>query len=138
MIQRQIRDAVQARIQAALPAVTIFRSPRGIIPESALPAVAIYSESDRATEEDSDQARVHERVYTLRTELRVAALPEDDATEDLAQALIRAVMSESDSGPMDGLVHRLTWGEQAWDGDEADSPLGGTTLDFSFHYLWRP
>lgn len=133
-IQRQIRDAIAALLEA-IPGVQVFRSPRRVLAAAELPALCVYSQGDRPQDEDDDHQRAHWRVYTVRVEIRVAALPEDDATDDLAAEVRRALLAERALG---GLVDRITWTEQAWDGDEADTQLGGTALDFACYYLWRP
>lgn len=133
-IQRQIRDAIAALL-TPLPGVNVFRSPRRVLAAGELPAVCIFSQGDRPQEDDADHAKQHWRVYTVRVEIRVPALPEDDATDYLAVEVRRALLADDTLG---GLVDRITWTEQAWDGDEADAQLGGTALDFACFYLWRP
>jgi len=134
--QKLLRDAVVASVQAALPGVSIFRAPRRELAESDLPAVCIFGQHDRAQNADEDDhTKAHQRVYTLRVEIRAKGLVEDDTTDSLAVAVRRAVLTEDTLG---GLCDRTVWSEQVWDGDEGDPPLSGTALDFSHFYLWRP
>lgn len=133
-LQKDIRDFVAARL-ALIPSCTVFLAPRREIGQGELPALCLYSGTDQAASEDDDHARQHERVYTLRVEIRASGRPEEDATDSLAQAVRRAILTDDTFG---SLVYRTTWSSQAWDGDEADYPLAGTILEFRVHYLWRP
>jgi len=132
--QRTIRNAVVTLLEA-IPGVHVFRSPRFEIAEAELPALAVFSHGDRPEDQDDDHQKSHRRTYTLRVEIRAKGRPEEDATDDLAVAVRKAILADDSLG---GLVHRITWAEQAWDGDEGEFPLAGTYLDFNVFYLWRP
>lgn len=136
--QRKIRDAFATKIQAALPAVFFFRAPRRNLSEKELPAVCLFSHGDRPASEDDDHQQPHERVYTLRVEIRAITLPEEDGTDPLAIAVRQAILADDSLGLTTVGVHRVTWAEQAWDGDDGDPQLGGTYLDFNCYYTWRP
>ena len=134
--QKLLRDAVVSAVQAALPGVSIFRAPRRELAGTELPAVCIFGQHDRPQNADEDDhAKAHPRAYTTRVEIRAKGLVEDDATDDLAVVVRRAVLSDDTLG---GLCYRTTWSEQLWDGDDGDPPLSGTALEFSHFYLWRP
>lgn len=134
--QRKIRDVVASRIQAALPAAHFFRSPHRDLAEAELPAVCLWGITDRPSAGDEDDHQgPHERVYTVRTEILAAGRGDDDATDDLAVEVRRAVLADDTLG---GLVNRTTWAEQTWDGSEGEFPLSGTLLNFNVFYLWRP
>lgn len=138
-IQKQIRDIVAARIQAALPTVTVFRSLRREAAGDELPAVFLYSNGDSPSDSDADHAGAHERIYTLRVEVRIEERNEEDATDAMAVAIRSAILpDDADGRTLGGLVRRTTWEGQKWAGEEGDKPLSGTALDFAFHYLWRP
>lgn len=132
--QRTIRNAV-VTLLTAIPGVTVHRSPRYEIAEKELPALAVFSHGDRPEDQDDDHQKSHRRVYTLRVEVQANGRPEEDATDDLAVAVRKAILADDSLGQ---LVHRITWAEQAWDGDEGEFPLAGTYLDFNVFYLWRP
>jgi len=136
-LQKQIRNQVFDLVlaQAGLPAESLYRSPRRDIPAVDLPAILIYSHGDRPVNADDDHQQIHERVYTLRIEIRVAARVEEDATDDLAVKVRRAILTDDSLGQ---LVNRTQWEQQQWDGVENDIPESGTALDFAFHYFWSP
>lgn len=134
--QRKIRDVVASRIQAAMPEVHFFRAPHRDLAEAELPAVCLFGLTDRPENGDEDDhQQAHNRVYTLRVEILAAARGDDDATDDIAVSVRRAVLADDTLG---GLVHRITWAEQTWDGSEGEFPLSGTLLNFNVFYLWRP
>lgn len=133
-LQKQIRTAVAALL-GTIPGVKVFASPRFDIAEAELPALCVFSHGDVPSNSDDDHARAHERTYTLRVEIRAKGRPEEDATDDIAVAVRKAILADDSLGQ---LVHRITWAEQAWDGDEGEFPLAGTYLDFNVFYLWRP
>lgn len=138
-IQGAIRSEVIRRIQAVAPWATIQQSLRRETAQEELPCIIVYSHGDRAQDEDQDHAQAHERVYTLRVEIRVDGRPEEDATDELATVVRRAVLPDDPDGrTLAGLVRRTTWSAQEWAGDEGEFPLAGTALDFSFYYQWRP
>ena len=131
--QKAIRDALVARLQAALgTSATVHRALRRELAQKELPAVLIFSVSDRPGSDDEPHAYAHTRAYTLRAEIRAEGRPEDDVTEALSDTVRAAVFEDETLG---GLCHRAAWTEQAWDGDEGEWPLAGTILDFTFHYL---
>lgn len=136
-LQKAIRDQAVTRIQAAtgLPLGSIYRAPRRDIDAAALPAILIYSHGDRAANLDDNQQFPHERMYTLRVEVRVQDRVEEDATDLLASQIRHALLPEDTLG---GLVIRTLWEMQQWDGVENDEPLSGCALDFIFHYLYEP
>jgi hypothetical protein len=134
-IQKQIRDAVMVRLQTIPGVTTFFRSPRRVIGEQELPALCLYSHNDKPLSDDDDHQQAHQRVYTLRVEIRAQGRPEEDATDDLCIAVRRALLQDDSLGQ---LVNRITWGDQQWDGSEDENPLAGTALDFNVFYLWRP
>ena len=135
-VQRQIRDAFEARIKAALPAVNFFRCPHRELAEGELPAVCLFGLTDRPEHGDEDDhQQAHERVYTVRVEIQVPERGDDDATDDLAVAVRSAVLADDS---LDRLVSRITWSEQAWDGSEGEFSIAGTLLNFNVFYLWRP
>lgn len=136
-LQKQIRDRALTLIQTAtgLPALSLYRAPRRDIDAGDLPAILIYSHADHPVNSEDDQQRSHERAYTLRVEIRVAARIEDDATDLLASQVRHALLSDDTLG---GLVWRTTWDQQQWDGVENQTPESGTALDFSFFYRYDP
>jgi len=136
-LQKQIRDQVVTLLTAAtgLPAGSIYRSPRRDIPADTLPAILIYSHGDRPVNADEDHQDTHERTYTLRVEIRVQGRVEEDATDDLAVQVRRAILADDTLGQ---LTIRGLWESQQWDGVENDLPESGTALDFTFHYFWSP
>lgn len=138
-VQAQIRAAAQPLLLAAtaLPAGSYYKAPRFNIPESALPALLVYSHGDKPLSPDDDEMLPHERVYTLRVEIRVQERPEDDATDALATAVRRALLKDDSLG-LGGVVRRVVWIDQQWAGVEEDNPISGTALDFNVHYLWSP
>ena len=135
-LQSQVRTYLETAINAAFPGVAFFRSPKRELDTSELPAVCIYSHRDRPENGDNDDHQhAHPRVYTVRVEVRVSALGEEDVTDSYAMAIRKAVLADDSLG---GLVSRVTWTSQEWDSDEADPPLSGTALDFNCFYEWRP
>lgn len=131
--QKAIREAFASRLQAALGATAkVFRATRRELGQGELPAVIVYSVSDRPEDDEQSQRYAHSRAYTLRAEIRVEGRPEDDVTEGICDTIRAAVFQDDTLG---GLCHRAAWTEQAWDGDEGEWPLAGTILDFTFHYL---
>lgn len=136
-IQKRIRDQVVTLLTAAsgLPAESIYRAPRRDVPVESLPALLIYSHGDRPVSQEDDHQGVHERIYTLRVEIRVAARVEEDATDDLAVSVRRALLTDDSLGK---LANRAIWESQQWDGVENETPESGTALDFSFYYFWSP
>lgn len=134
-IQKLIRDAIVSAITTQVPTVTVFRAPRREIAESELPCVCVFSTSDRPLSSDDDHAEAHQRVYTVRVEVRALGRPEEDATDTLAVAIRKAVLTDDTLGRN---AYRTTWDAQAWDGSEDENPLAGTALDFACHYFWRP
>lgn len=136
-LQKQIRDRVVQLVQTAtlLPLSSIYRAPRRDIDAADLPAVLVYSHSDHPLSGDDDHQRQHERLYVLRIEARVATRVEDDATDLLASQIRKALLADD---TLAGLVYRITWDQQQWDGVEEQVPESGTALDFSFHYLYQP
>lgn len=137
IVQRQIRDAVEAALVATLPGtVHVLRAPRSQVGRINLPGVAFFGHGDRPYESDADTQREHRRIYTVRVEARVEAKPEDDATDDLARLVRKALLTES--FPVQDVL-QITWNEQQWDGaDDGEDPMSGTALDFDFHYLFDP
>jgi len=134
-VQAQIRASVAVKL-AAIPGVTAFLlSPRRIIAEQSLPAVCLYSHGDRVVNDRDDQMGPHERVYSLRVEIRVPGRPEEDVTDSFSIAVRRALLQDDTLG---GLANRIVWTDQQWDGTEDENALGGTALDFNVFYLWRP
>jgi len=136
--QALIRAAVRPRLLAAsgLPETALYNAPRRPIPGEDLPALCLFSHGDRPVDPDDDFMQSHERVYTLRVEIRVEERPEDDATDALAMAVRRAFTGDDSLGLP--FVRRVAWIGQQWDGAEDENPLGGTALDFNVHYLWSP
>ena len=136
--QAQVRAAAKPLLLAAsgLQETAYFPSPRRNLSPAELPALCVYSHGDRPADADADATQCHERVYTLRVEVRVADRPEDDATDALAAAVRRALLTDDSLGLP--FVRRITWIDQQWDGAEEESPLAGTALDFNVHYLWSP
>lgn len=136
-VQKAIRDQVVTRIQVAtgLPLGSIYRAPRRDIAAADLPAVLIYSHGDKAANLDDNQQFPHERMYTLRVEVRAQGRVEEDATDNLATQIRHALLTED---TLAGLVIRTLWEQQQWDGVENDVPESGTALDFTFHYLYQP
>lgn len=136
-LQKAIRDQVVNLIQTAtgLPTGSIYRSPRRDIAATDLPAVLVYSHGDKAANLDDNQQYPHERMYTLRVEVRVQGRVEEDVTDPLATQIRHALLAEDTLG---GLVIRTLWEQQIWDGVEEDIPESGTALDFTFHYLYQP
>jgi hypothetical protein len=136
-LQKQIRDQVVTRVMTVtgLAAGSVYRAPRRDIPASDLPAVLIYSHGDNPVNAEDNQQYPHERAYTVRVELRVAARVEDDATDAMAAQIRHAILPDDTLG---GLVMRTIWAQQQWDGVENDIPESGTALDFTFHYLYQP
>jgi hypothetical protein len=131
--QKAIRDAVVGCLEAALPADThIFRSIRRELGEGELPAVCIYSVSNRPEDDIQDQRFAHHRIYTLRVEVRAIGRPEEDITEGLCDQIRAAVLTDPTLG---ALCHQIGWADQLWDGEEQEQPLAGTALDFQLHYL---
>jgi hypothetical protein len=98
--------------------------------------ICVFSHADKPVDPDADHEQAHERVFTLRVEIRVAERPEDDATDALAMAIRRAFLADDSLGLP--FVRRTLWIDQQWDGSEEGGPLGGTALDFNVHYLWSP
>lgn len=133
--QKAIRDALAAMLTPLVPAGNFFRAVRRDLGPGELPALTLWSREDRPVSDEDDHQAPHQRTYTLRVEIRVAALTEDDSTDALACAVRSAVLADDRLG---GLVYRTTWSSQAWDGDEGDPPIAGTALDFSVYYLWEP
>ena len=134
-IQKQIRDAVMARLQTIPGVTTFFRSCHRVVGEQELPAVFLYSHNDRAVNERDNQQEPHERAYTVRVEIRLEGRPEEDVTDDLCIAVRRALLQDV---TLNGLVNRIVWTDQAWDGTEDENALAGSALDFSIFYLWKP
>jgi len=134
-LQFQIRAAAKPLLLAATGLTSLFSSPRRNLGTAELPALCVFSHGDKPLNMDDDQTQPHERVYTLRVEIRVANRPEDDATDAMAIQVRRAMLADDTLG---GLVRRIVWIDQQWDGSENDEPLAGTALDFNCHYLWRP
>jgi hypothetical protein len=134
-IQRQIRDAMAARISAETT-TNVFRAPRRVLPASECPAVCLFGHQDRPENDDDDSTGRHFRLYTVRVEIVVCGEPEDDRTDAYAAAVRRALLADDSLG---GLVEKTTWTEQTWDGDhETDPILARTGLDFTCRYLWSP
>lgn len=136
-IQAQVRAAAKPRLLAAtgIPEASYFPSPRRNLSSKELPALCVFSHADKPLNPDDDETQPHERVYTLRVEIRVQDRPEDDATDLLAMQVRRAFLADDSLG---GLVRRIGWSDQQWAGAEEENPLSGTALDFNVHYLWLP
>ncbi len=137
--QRQIREAIKARLEAQLPGVPVHLAPRFVVPDSGLPCVGIFSRGDRPLDE-GDHAKAHSRIYTLRIEVAAKGRPEEDATDDLAVAVRTAILTDdslTDPGQL-GLASGIFWVGQDWDGEEGDEPEAKTGLDFDIYYRWRP
>ncbi len=137
-VQAQIRAAVQPLLLAAtgVPESSYFKAPRRNLGAAELPALCVFSHADKPVDPDSDAMQSHERVYTLRVEIRVLDRPEDDATDALAMQVRRALLADDSLG---GLARRITWTDQQWAGaEDQEDPLSGTALDFNVHYLWSP
>jgi len=134
-LQKQIRLALVALLTQGFPDMHVFQAPRRQLDHPDMPSLSIFSHEDRPLNDEDDQQRSHIRCYTVRVELRVESLVEDDATDDLAVRVRQCLMTESLLG---GLALRITWSAQQWDGAEGETPMAGTALDFNIHYLWRP
>lgn len=138
-IQKQIRDAFVSLITAQVPGVNVFRAPRRDLGEADLPAICIFSHTDRPESEDDDHQQSHPRVYTLRVEIIVAGRVEEDVTDDLAVSVRKAVLSDDSlAGGGLALTRRITWSQQTWSGAEGDPAEALTGLEFNCFYLWRP
>lgn len=130
--RKAIRDAVVACLEAALPVGThIFRSIRRELGEGELPAVCIYSVSNRPEDETQNQRYAHERVYAIRVEVRAIGRPEEDITEGLCDLICETVLTDL---TLARLCHQVGWSDQLWDGEEQEQPLAGTAIDFHLHY----
>jgi len=134
--QRAIRDAVQPLL-LAIPGIDpghVHRSPRRDIPDDDLPALCVFSSSDRPVDADADTQMIHERDYTLRVEVLVSERSEEDATDYLAGKVRKALLGSEWIGG----ASSIQWAGQTWDGVEGGDPLSGTALDFTFRYTYDP
>lgn len=137
--QKLIRTEFKNRIVAQLPGVNVLWAVRRELAESEFPAVNLFPGGDRPESNDDDHAKVHPRVYTIVAEITCLGRPEDDATDDLAVAVRKAVLPDDASGAvLSGMAKRITWTDQEWDGGEGDNPIAGTKLEFNVYYTWRP
>ncbi len=131
--QKQIRAFLFAAISAGVPTgTTVHQDRRKPLEQESLPSVTIFSVSDRPAEEDVDHGRPHMRVYTLRAECITTGRPDDDATDDLAEAVRVAVFQDQGCG---GLAERIGFSGQQWDGAELEEAYAATALDFAVTYL---
>jgi hypothetical protein len=133
-LQKQIRTYVGAQILATT-GLTVLSSPRVEIPVENLPAIAVFSHSDKAVDAAADSSRKHQRIYTLAVDLTAMGRGEEDITEPTAILIRKAILAD---GSLGGLVNYTTWADQQWAGTETDKPMAGTVLLFSFHYFWSP
>lgn len=137
--QKAIRDAIVARLTTELAGLVapehIFRSPERDLADSEIPAVCVFSHSDRPVDPDDDPRYPHQRIYTVRVECVGLGRPQEDATDGLATAVRKAVLADD---TMQGLLMRMTWDNQIWSGSEGDPVQGLTALDFNCHYLFQP
>ena len=133
--QRVIRDAIFTRLAVQLPGVILMRSPRRMVDDAEIPCVCVFSHGDRPANADDDHAQSHERIYTVRVEAIAAGRPEEDATDALAIAVRKAILTDDSLG---GSAWRITWAGQVWSGDEGDPVQALTGLDFDVTYLWSP
>ena len=135
-IQAQIRSTIKVLLVQALPAVHVLMAPRYQLGKTHLPALAIFGHEDRPLEADADTQQLHQRVYTVRVEVRVEDSPEDDCTDPLAKAIRRALLTQDLA--LWPLVDQISWTSQMWTGDEGEDPMSGTALDFEFVYQFDP
>lgn len=132
--QKQIRLAMEAAILAAT-GITPLKAPRRELGSQDMPAIALFGHDDRPLDDEYDHQGPHPRIYTVRVEVCVEELVEDDATDDLAAQIRQAVLHDDSLG---GLCDRILWSAQQWDGAEGEEPMSRTALDFQVHYRWRP
>jgi hypothetical protein len=142
--QKVIRDAIVARLTTQLTGLVapehIFRSPERDLADSEIPAVCVFSHSDRPANSDDNTDSQHRRIYTVRIEVVSNGRPQEDATDDLAIAVRRALLSD-DSLPSASWVPAawaISWSGQIWSGSEGEQVQALTALDFDVFYLWRP
>jgi len=140
--QKAIRDAIFARLTAQMPGSNIYRSPRWSIDDSKIApgTLCLFSHGDRPATSEDDHSGRHERIYTVRIECIANGRPEEDATDGLAIAVRRALLTDdslTDSGAL-ALTRRITWNGQVWSGDEGEPVQALTGLDFDCYYLWSP
>lgn len=138
--QKIIRDAFVALITAEVAVLVaeehIFRSPERDLADKEYPALCIFSHGDRPSNPDDDQRFPHQRIYTLRVEGVAHGRPQEDATDPLAKAVRKAVLSDD---TLQGLVMGITWDNQIWGGSEGENVAQAVTaLDFNVHYLFQP
>jgi len=137
--QKAIRDAIVARLTTELAGLVapehIFRSPERDLADNEIPAICIFSHQDRPVDEEDDQRFPHQRVYTLRVEVVAKGRPQEDAADDLASHVRKAVLAEDTLG---GLCVRITWVGQLWSGFEGEIVQALSGLDLNCYYLFRP
>ena len=133
--QHQLRDALAAALLASTGLPQVYRSPRIPIAAEDLPAVSLYTHSDKPLDPESDHSRAHMRVMTMAVDVQVKGEIEEDACEVLCDLVLQAVQADETLG---GLAQRIQWAGQEWAGAAGDSPICGSQLLFEIVYQWRP
>lgn len=142
--QKVIRDAIIARLTTELAGLVveehIFRSPERDLADKEIPAVCVFSHGDRPVNPDDDHAHEHRRIYTVRVEAVAEGRPQEDATDPLAKAIRKALLSDDRLHSVSGepASWAITWAGQIWGGYEGEKVQALTALDFDVLYLWRP